>query len=161
MHSLLLCFLVAQVMSDHAVRDFVRAMQRGDRTHAQSLRATMNATLSAEHQQRLSLPSGQTLRWQLRQQPDALPRLQQLALQYEAEARSVMRGFLDQHEKITQHATSRLVALYHFLVLLQQSELMATGEKALLHRAIDEGRKDDKVRRQLASLYEEHVNKRR
>ena len=118
------------------MRDFARAMERGDKAAARQLRPAMQTALDTQHQLRLGLPSGQQLRWQLRQQPDALGRLHALCLQYEHEAQRLVRGFMWQEKTLDEHFTSKLTALYHARELIETSETLSTQEKQALQQEI-------------------------
>lgn len=160
---LLLSLLAATLAGPgRPMRDFARAMERGEKAVARQLRPVMQAALDTQHQLRLGLPSGQQLRWQLRQNPDALGRLHALCLQYEDEAQRLLRGFMWQEKALDEHFTSKLTALYHARDLIASSAVLTPQEKRALQQEITdvgvlESPRTEALRLKLLPVYNAHL----
>lgn len=114
---------------------FAAAVQRNDLATARELRPLLQRLLQEQDRMRLALPAGQQLRWQLRHDPEALGRLQQLCLQYTKEVEDVVQGFLHRQPRVQEFMTSKLVALYHLQERVQKAKL-TDSEKAALRKEI-------------------------
>lgn len=141
------------------ISQFVRALKRNDLMKAQQLLLPIESELWRQHQLRLSLPAGQQLRWQLKREPQSFGRLRTLALVYQNEVESVMRGFLHKEPNVEAFFTSKLVALYHLRLIVTRDKSLSTSQRDLLLTEIGQvGTRDgphvETLRQKLLSIYE-------
>ncbi len=158
---LFVLFVTVALGATSPMQRFVQAVQRNDEAVARDLRPAIQEALATEHQLRLSLPAGQQLRWQLRKDPEALGRLQQLCQLYVAEAAGVVRGFMQREARVEHFFTNKLVALYHMRALVQESKKLSPQQKdALLQEIAAVGTHDgphvEALRQRLESVYTGH-----
>lgn len=156
---LMILLLITMVTCGDPIRQFVRALEREDTVRAQQLLHTMERELTHQHKLRLSLPTGQQLRWQLKREPQSLGRLRTLCLTYQNEVQRIIRGFLHREPNVEAFFTSKLVALYHLRLVVKRDLLLSGAQKELLMTEIAQvGTRDgphvEALRQRLSPIYE-------